>query len=46
MTNVGLALKLMAMALPVMFGVILLFMAMIILLTYLFPAGEERAEGE
>lgn len=46
MTNVGLALKLMAMALPVMFGVILLFMAMIIVLTHLFPAGEERGEGE
>ncbi|MBE3580594.1 hypothetical protein V3F56_05425 [Moorellaceae bacterium AZ2] len=46
MGTVGLALELMAIALPTMFGVILIFMALISALTRLFPAREEPEEGE
>jgi|GEM_PF-2663808 len=44
MGTVGLALELMGMALPTLFGVILIFIALISLLTRLFPAREEQGE--
>ncbi|GFN24299.1 hypothetical protein [Thermanaeromonas sp. C210] len=44
MGTVGLALELMAIALPTMFGVILLFMLLISALTRIFPPRKDTGE--